>query len=63
MILTCQAIIERAKDMAALSLRLGEVANNPRFPKALRYRAIVMSDHALELSEQFEALLGEIRHR
>jgi hypothetical protein len=63
MSLTCDAIIERAKDLAQLSLRLDEIAQNRAVPPPCRYRAAVMSDQAIELGEQFEALLGEIRRR
>lgn len=63
MSLSCEAIVERSRDLAQLSLRLGDVAQNPRLPKPCRYRAAVMADQALELGVQFEALLGEIRGR
>ena len=47
--------------MAELSLEIGQVAENPRLSKACRYRAAIIRDHALEVGEALEALLGEIR--
>ena len=49
--------------MAGLAAALSEAANNPRLPEKPRVRAAVMVDQALELGQQFEALLGEIRQR
>ena len=63
MSLTCEAIGERARDLAGLAAALSEAANNPRLPEKPRFRAAVMVDQALELGQQFEALLGEIRQR
>ena len=63
MSLSCEAIGERARDMAELAAALSEAANNPRLPEKPRYRAGVMVDQARELGVQFEALLGEIRQR